>query len=1334
MVQPGGSDTSANQTPNQIIVHQAKEPSTAGLTVPKLVGTNYNTWTTLMEAVLDANDLWDVVNPDHELVDDPTNVKKNKIARAMIYQSLPENIMAQVAKTKSAREIWEALRVRFLGAERVQQARLQTLKRDFVKLKMEPKDSVDEFAGKLSEIINKFSSLGETLETSAVVKKLLEAMPTRFISIVATIEQVTDLQKLTFEDCLARLKAFEERTKGFEEQVEKENRLMYAKVDRQTKKDNDHDNRGQPNRGRGSSNRGRGRGRGRGYGRGRGRNNYNDNRRNANDSNQNRNNNNGRDKRDVKCYNCNNLGHYAWECSKETEAEVNLNQGHDNEALMMVSCDVNQEKILLNENKVNPTLFANDSSDNNIWFLDNGASNHMTGCEEHFTELDRTVTGAVRFGDGSKVQIKGKGSIIFDCKNGEQRVVQEAWPPKFNAMSMMARTNMVEGLPKITHESRVCDSCLAGKQSRLPFPNQTTYRARKPLELVHTDLCGPITPSTLAGNRYFILFVDDYSRYAWIYTIKTKDEALNVFKKFKHEVELELSLKIKALKSDRGGEFLNRLFTNYCDETGIKRLFTAPYSPQQNGVVERRNRTIMNATRSMLKTMSVPQNLWGECARHVVYIQNRITTKALKKVTPYEALRGFKPNLSYLRVFGCCAHVKIPSVNLKKLDDRSKMLVYLGSEPGSKAHRLYDPSKNQIHVSIDVTFEETRKFDWASCDSASKQGEGPEWAEFQIANFEETVQQPSVSEPQNTANTSPSTVQTESEEPSFSYEETENVDDDQFNTETAETQEDLRRSTRETKLPRRFDEFVMLQEELNPQSECEPKNYFEAKGNTEWENAMKKELESIEENNTWALTQLPKDQKAIGLKWVFKIKRDAQEKVTRYKARLVAKGYVQQYGIDFEEAFAPVARIETIRLILALAAKRGWKVFHLDVETAFLNGRLKEEVYVKQPDGFIVTGKEDHVYKLNRALYGLRQAPRAWNERLDKTMRKLEFKRCPREPSVYTKIANGELLVIGVYVDDLVVTGSSLEEIKKFKTQMMLEFKMKDMGLLTYYLGIEVDQRDDGIILKQSSYAKKLLKAAGMVDCNSCKYPMEPRLELTKDEAGKSVDARRFRSNIGSLRYLLHTRPDLSYAVGVTSRFMHEPKESHLNALKHILRYVKGTLNYGLKYSRDRDETLIGYSDSSHSSNQSDGRCTTGMVFYLGDAIISWNSHKQKTVALSSCESEFMAATAAACQALWLRGLLSEITGVKEKVVLLKVDNRSAIALMKNPVFFGRSKHINTRYHFIRECIERVEVQVEHVSGEEQKADILTKALPRIKFEEMRSLLGMVNLGVTRKD
>nr|GEX39448.1 zinc finger, CCHC-type [Tanacetum cinerariifolium] len=465
-------------------------------------------------------------------------------------------------------------------------------------------------------------------------------------------------------------------------------------------------------------------------------------------------------------------------------------------------------------------------------------------------------------------------------------------------------------------------------------------------------------------------------------------------------------------------------------------------------------------------------------------------------------------------------------------------------------------------------------------------------------------------------------------------------------------------------------------------TEEEPRNYKEASTDKKLIEAMEIELDSINKNNTWTLTTLPINQKAIGLKWVYKAKMDAKGKIIKYKARLVAKGYVQEQGIDFDEVFTPVARIKTVRLILALAAYHGWQVHHLDVKSVFLHADLTEEVYVTQPEGFIQQGNLRNVYKLTKALYGLRQAPRAWNMKLDQTLKSLDFKKCNLEQAVYTKRSKTFTLIVGVYVDDLIITGTPRKELKVFKSQMEEKFEMSDLGLLAYYLGIEVTQTRGEITIKQTSYINKILKETSMTDSNDAKIPMDPGTKLVKAEDENSVDATYYRSLIGSLMYLLHTRPDLSYSVGLLSRFMQDPKDHHLKAVKKVIRYIKGTKEHGVIYKKEGAARL----------------------------------QKQPTVALLSCESEFMAATGAACQALWLKQLLSELTGWEEKRITLKVDNISAIALVRNPVFHGRSKHIDIRYHFIRECVENRRINVEHVSGELQRAGILTKALPRLKI------------------
>ncbi|KAD4585749.1 hypothetical protein E3N88_23350 [Mikania micrantha] len=465
----------------------------------------------------------------------------------------------------------------------------------------------------------------------------------------------------------------------------------------------------------------------------------------------------------------------------------------------------------------------------------------------------------------------------------------------------------------------------------------------------------------------------------------------------------------------------------------------------------------------------------------------------------------------------------------------------------------------------------------------------------------------------------------------------------------------------------------------------DPKNYLEAKTVKEWQEAMEAEMTSIERNQTWSLTDLPAGVKPIGLKWVYKTKKDAQGRITKHKARLVAKGYVQQYGVDYEEVFALVTRMETIRLLLAVAAQQGWHVHHLDVKTTFLHGELKEQVFVNQPDGFVKKGAED---------------------------------KCKQEPAVYIRGKGQNTLIMGVYVDDLLITGAGIEEIRRIKKEMEVNFEMTDLGMLTYYLGIEVKQDKEGISICQEGYAKKILKETSMSNCNATTLPMEPGQKLSKEDKSPSVDPTLYRKWVGCLRYLTHTRPDLSYSVGYVSRFMQEPKQTHMQAVKQILRYVKGTTNLGIWYKKNGSKTLHGFSDSSHSVDRDDGRSTTGQVFFYNEAPVSWSSQKQATVALSSCEAEFMAATSAACQAIWLQRLLSELLGVKEEAVTIEVDNQSALALMRNPVFLGRSKHIDTRYHFIRECVENGKIKVKHVSGAEQKADVLTKALPRLNMKK----------------
>ena len=381
---------------------------------------------------------------------------------------------------------------------------------------------------------------------------------------------------------------------------------------------------------------------------------------------------------------------------------------------------------------------------------------------------------------------------------------------------------------------------------------------------------------------------------------------------------------------------------------------------------------------------------------------------------------------------------------------------------------------------------------------------------------------------------------------------------------------------------------------------------------------------------------------------------------------------------------------------------------------------------MKQPEGFLVKGKEGHVLQLKKALYGLKQASRAWYFKLHSCLISLGFIKSNHEPSLYLKQSDSNTIIVGVYVDDLIVTGSSSAGIENFKGEMTREFVMSDLGFLSSYLGIAVKQGKKYIFLSQTSYAQKLLEHANLGECNAVATPLETRVKFTNKEEGSRVNSTLYRSLIGSLRYLTHTRPDLLFSVGILCRYKENPSPEHYNGVKRVLRYVKGTEEYGLLYKQgESNAEVVGYSDSDSAGDYNDRKSTSGHIFLFGGMVVSWSSQKQSIVALSSCEAEYIAATTASCQAIWTSRLIGELMDNEEIKVKLLVDNQSAITLSKNPVHYNRTKHIDTPYHFIHECVEDKKIEIGFIRTEDQLVDIFTKALGRQKFQEMRDQIGI---------
>lgn len=488
---------------------------------------------------------------------------------------------------------------------------------------------------------------------------------------------------------------------------------------------------------------------------------------------------------------------------------------------------------------------------------------------------------------------------------------------------------------------------------------------------------------------------------------------------------------------------------------------------------------------------------------------------------------------------------------------------------------------------------------------------------------------------------------------------------------------------------------------------------------------MEAEIKAIEENNTWELVKLPEEARVIGVKWIYKTKLNEKGEVDKFKARLVAKGYHQTEGIDFHEVFAPVARWDTIRSLLAVAALRGWVVFQLDVKSAFLHGELKEEVFVEQPTGFEIKGEENKVYKLNKALYGLKQAPRAWYSKIDGYFVKNGFKKCYCEHTLFVKIKGDNIIIVSIYVDDLIYMGNNTGMLEEFKETMKKEFAMTDLGVMKYFLGVEVVQDEAGIFICQKKYAEEILTKFGMETCNSVRNPIVPGQKLTKEEVGDAVNSTQFKQLVGSLRYLTATRPDLMFSVNLVSRYMEEPREQHLLVVKRILRYVQGTVTMGIRYKRDGDSNLVGFVDSDYAGDIDDRRSTSGYVFMMGEGAVSWSSKKQPIVTLSTTEAEFVSAAFGACQAVWQRNILEEIGLPQTEGMTVFCDNSSTIKLSRNPVLHGRSKHISVRYHFLRDLVNDGIINLEYCSTLEQVADIMTKAVKLEVFGNLRRKMGV---------
>nr|GEX62198.1 retrovirus-related Pol polyprotein from transposon TNT 1-94 [Tanacetum cinerariifolium] len=682
------------------------------------------------------------------------------------------------------------------------------------------------------------------------------------------------------------------------------------------------------------------------------------------------------------------------------------------------------------------------------------------------------------FDDGKCIiRNKATNEIVARAYMTENRMFPLEFSTDAVLMSKNLEEKMVANLPSIVLVKQVCEGCVLGKQTKMSFLVGKSKRATDLLELVHADLCGPMRTESLRGSRYFLLFTDDYSRMRWVYFLQLKSETFENFKKFKALVEKHSGKDLKVLRTDHGGEFISKEFAAFCNEEGIKRELTAPYTPEQNGVADRKNRTVVEMARSMLKSKELTDNFWAEGVAAAVYLLNISSTKSVWNMTPYEAWYGNKQS-----------NDKVESSNNKLIEDEEIS------------------SKNTEEVSVEEQSSTPTRSSSSSSLSTSVEGSSPH----------ESMPTPATQ---------------------------------------------LRRSQR-GHIPRcRFP----VEGELDNEDDHvtlfalfvgDPVTIEEALQHEEWRGAMKDELECIQRNRTWEQADLPEGKNVIGLKWIYKTKFLADGSIEKYKARLVVRGCTQQQGIDYGKTFAPVSRFETVRMILALAAQK-------------------------------------------------------------------------------------------------------------------------------------ISQTSAGIFMSQRKYIEDTLHKFNMTECKPAPTPVNINEKLQLLDGYEAANVKMSRSLIGRLIYLTQSRPDISVAVGVLSRFMHNLSRHHFGAAKRVLHYLSGTKNLEIWYRKSKEFKLTGFTDSDWAGAIEDRKSTSGSCFILGTSVVTWNSKKQETVALSTTEAEYVAATAASCQAVWLRRILSDLREEQFVPTEIYCDSRSAMMLARNLMYHGRTKHIKIKHHYIRELLEK---------------------------------------------
>ncbi|RVW83369.1 Retrovirus-related Pol polyprotein from transposon TNT 1-94 [Vitis vinifera] len=898
-----------------------------------------------------------------------------------------------------------------------------------------------------------------------------------------------------------------------------------------------------------------------------------------------------------------------------------------------------------------------------------------------------------------------------------------------------------------------CDICELAKSHRVSFPlilNKSPF----PFMVIHSDVWGPSKVPTLSGSHWFVTFIDDCTKMTWLCLMKTKDEVNLLFQKFHKMIETQYNAKVRVLRSDNGEEYQSSDLQKYLEGHGIIHQTTCSNTPQQNGVAERKNRHLLEVVRVFLIAAKTPISYWGEAITSAAYLINWVPSSSINFQTPLQALTNAVvaptfPNLPP-HVFGCVAFVHLHKHQRTKLTSHALQCVFVGYALHKKGYRCYHPPTQQMYITMDVVFHEDSMYF-----SSESELQGEYHKEIQTLDYDYHISKENESGQSELVNQEAGELDmsgqqfgsedvfTEIPNQSSSVEGVLNLEPDPFmkrlpHRHNRGIPKPTNKPELSTKVKYPMSNYVSnhrLSESnksfVNQLSTVAiPNSVQEALADPRWKAAMNEKMKSLQKNETWELVECPPGKKPVGCRWIYTVKYKVNGSIEQFKARLVAKGYTQTYGIDYTETFAPVAKINTVRVLLSLAANLDWPLQQFDVKNAFLHGELSEEVYMDIPLGCMVSKKQcQKVCKLKKSLYGLKQSLRAWFGRFTKSIRAFGYRQSNSDHTLFLKKQHGKITTLIVYVDDMVVTENDPEERKALQNYLSREFEMKDLGPLKYFLGIEVSRSSEGIFLSQRKYALDLLQETGMSGCQPVNTPIEEGLKLCVEPNQVSTDKGRYQRLVGRLMYLAHTRPDLAYALSVVSQYMHNPGEQHMNAVMRILRYLKNAPGKGILFTKNvNHQSIEVYIDIDWVGAVDDRRSTSGYFTFVGGNLVTWKSKKQNVIARSSTEAEFRGMALGLCEALWLRLLLQDLGYLSRQPIQLFCDNKAACDIAHNPVQHDRTKHVEVDRFFIKEKLDDKIVELPKIRSEDQLADILTKAVSSQVFSKFLDKLGMCDI------